>query len=1594
MSKKKNNKRLENLFNDLATAEPKPAKEKTPETLISGPVVAPPWPRSAAPSKPTLARTEEKTAAIPPAALGDPGAMSLAFRTDEKNWATLRVVDETEPRTWAMEEQMLVKQVADQLSLALENARLFQEAQQRAAELSILNELGRELTSLLEVSEIAETVYRHTTRLMDTTNFFIALLSENEQMFSFPVLIDEGKRVQVPERQIARGLSAYVIRTKQPLFIPDNVVGKIKELGLDPLTIGGDAPALCWLGVPLLAGPKVTGVLTIQSTKKSNLFTERQRDLLLTIAGQAAIALENARLFQETQQRNEELATLNEVIGSASQTLELKTIFHTVLTKTLETIGFDGGLITMFNPSRGKLERIVRIGLPGEIPPDPAEGMENSLCAVVFNSRDALAINDFRQGAPVDVSGEIEAGFLSYLGAPLESKGQVLGTICVFRKSTGTIGQPTIDLMRTVGRQVGFTIENAQLFDETQRRAREMSALAEVGQDVSASLDLQVVLERIAAHAKELLGALSSAVYVPEADGITFRAIAVLGTEADEIRRDAIRTGEGILGHVAKIGRGEIVNNAIQDQRALLISGTEQLQNEHLMATPLLSGTRVSGIMAVWRTGAGLEFNESDLDLLTGLARQAAIAVENARLFEATRESQQAVARSEGELRALFTAMTDVILILDKDGRYLRIAPTNPSRLVKPADELLGQLTDDVLPSEAAHAINDAIKQALRTGETVKLEYKLEINQQEYWFDAAASKLNEDQVFLVARDTTDRKYNELLQTAIAQIAEAALSAEDMAGLTKIIHENVNTLMPARNFYISLYDERADLMTFPYHADEYDTPFFSQKPGRGLIGYVLRTGRPLLATPEVYDSLEKAGEVKAEGMRGVDWLGVPLRSGAQPIGVMAVQTFDPKIRLRQKDLETLNLIAAQAAIAIERKRAEEVLKRRNEYLAAAAEIGRLVTSTLDLNTIFSRTVNLVSERFGYYHAAIFVVEETGFNAVLVEATGEGGQEMKRRGHSQPINNYSIIGRAIQIGAPVVVNNTALDGTHKLNPFLPFTRAEAVIPLRVGTRVIGVLDIQSPTIDAFREDDMAVLQILTDQVAVAIDNARSYELSQQAVKEMREVDRMKSMFLANMSHELRTPLNSIIGFSRVILKGIDGPVSELQQQDLTAIYNSGQHLLGLINDILDLSKIEAGKMELAFDEVNMADVINSVMSTVVGLIKDKPVKLVRNIQGDLPTVRADAIRVRQVLLNLLSNAAKFTSEGSITVDAEVATGPAGHPEILVSVTDTGPGIEPKDQAKLFQPFSQVDDSLTRRTGGTGLGLSISQQLIQMHGGRIGLNSTVGKGSTFYFTLPIYRGKEETSLSNDGKVILAIDDDPQVISLYERYLQPQGYQVVALTNPSQAMERAKQLHPYAITLDIMMPGYDGWSVLSDLKSDAETRDVPVIVCSIVEDQERGFSLGAADYLLKPILEDDLLNALDHLNRDGSIREVLVVDDNPSDLRLMDKILQEHGRYKAILAESGRKGWDIILSHPPHAVVLDLFMPEMDGFTILEKMRENPKLRDIPVVVVSGVDLSAEQQQQLKEFGQRLLNKGSLNESDLLNTIERALQRVEGRK
>jgi signal transduction histidine kinase/DNA-binding response OmpR family regulator/PAS domain-containing protein len=762
-------------------------------------------------------------------------------------------------------------------------------------------------------------------------------------------------------------------------------------------------------------------------------------------------------------------------------------------------------------------------------------------------------------------------------------------------------------------------------------------------------------------------------------------------------------------------------------------------------------------------------------------------------------------------------------------------------------------------------------------------------------------------------------------------------------------------------------------------------------------------KELREEPIVLDNLENSrldslSKQTLKQMGVTSGIFVPLFSAGKIVGILAATSSQPA-SYDMEELRVLNVASSGVAVALERQRLLKEAQRRALELQAAAEIARDTTSVLSQDELLNRIVNLLRERFGFYHTAIFLVNDEGTHAVIQQASGMGAQEVMRSNQKIAVGSRSIIGKVTDTGSPVLVNNVAESPIYLPNPHLPETRSELGIPLRIADRIIGALDIQSDRPNAFQEDDLGVFQILADQIAVAIENARAYELAQKAYQEMREVDRLKSQFLANMSHELRTPLNSIIGFSRVILKGIDGPINDLQRQDLTSIYNSGQHLLGLINDVLDLSKIEAGKMELQFEEVNIADLVNSVMSTAVGLVKDKPIKLNHQVEPDLPVVIADNTRIRQVLLNFISNAAKFTDAGSITVEARKSLSPDNKPEVMVIVTDTGQGIDEKGREKLFLPFSQVDDSPTRKTGGTGLGLSISRSFIELHGGRIGLLwSEVGKGSAFYFTLPVQQPAKQTSefksdeiLSKTEKVILAIDDDLQVIKLYERFLQTSGYKVVPLTQPKLAVEKAKSLKPFAITLDIMMPEVDGWQVIHALKNDPQTKDIPVIICSILEEEEKGFSLGASDYLVKPFLQEDLVNAVYRLNRQNRIHRILVVDDSLEDQRLIQKTLAEQKNFEIFAAFDGEKALKMIHNIKPDAVILDLFMPGLDGFQLLEKIRTDPEYRNTPIIILTGADLTPEQHHQLASFSQNMLNKSYLREKDLLNHIEQALLRIQ---
>jgi signal transduction histidine kinase/CheY-like chemotaxis protein len=522
-------------------------------------------------------------------------------------------------------------------------------------------------------------------------------------------------------------------------------------------------------------------------------------------------------------------------------------------------------------------------------------------------------------------------------------------------------------------------------------------------------------------------------------------------------------------------------------------------------------------------------------------------------------------------------------------------------------------------------------------------------------------------------------------------------------------------------------------------------------------------------------------------------------------------------------------------------------------------------------------------------------------------------------------------------------------------------------------------------SLREQRAALEQHATNLAQAATE-------AQEARAAVEQASELKSQFLANMSHELRTPLNAIINFARILSSGLRGPVNEGQLDYLDRVRQSGEHLLGLINDILDISKIEAGRMELFKEQVRVGELVQSVMATALGLTKGKPIELRQEIAPDLPIVEADRTRIRQILLNLLSNAAKFTDTGVITVQASRAD-----EQLILSVSDTGIGIAPEHLDAIFEEFRQIDGGSDRRYEGTGLGLAICRRLVDLHGGRLWVESTPGVGSTFAFSLPIApiaqpsataSPKAFTPHNPNGIPVLVIDDDPAAIEIVATYLARDGYAVHGVADSRQALEQAHRIKPAAIILDVLMPHKDGWEILTELKADADLREVPVILYTIVEEQKLGYYLGASAYLLKPVSEVELRATLDRLV--ASDATVMVIDDDPNAREIVTQQLAQAGPYRIISAGNGREGLERIAEQRPDLIILDLMMPEVDGFAVLEELARDPITRTIPVIVLTAKDLTAIERDALTQRVNGLLEKGMTNPEHLLRQVSDLLSQI----
>jgi len=1746
-------------------------------------------------------------------------------------------------RSYTSREIDLAVTLSNQAAIALDNARLFEEARIHADELAALNEMGQALAARLDLQEVLNEIYRSASRLMDTTNFFIGLYDPAKDEVTFALDVTESEE----DRQIAvvpssEGLTGYIVRNREAVLIGENVEERLAEMGVELL----GQPFRSWLGVPLMVGEQVLGLLGVQNYTTSHAYDEHDRDLLTAIAGPAAIAIQNAHLFEETQRRVQELASLNQLSASIGVEMQPDELGRSVLMQLVTLLPTDAAYVALYDEENDEVE-VVADFTKGEFVASlsPPSKLGKGRTGYIIRNRCPLLlrgdIRDACRSLGIESSDERAR---SFVGVPMILDERVIGVLAVQSYTRDdAYDEQHQELLATVAGQVAVAFERIRLLDRTRTALVETEALFRASRAIGEAASMQEVVLGAAEIASSLgLSNCSlSIVTVTDSDGLPLRGDLYAAHAEEEgwvaglPATDVLLSDRLAAQRLLEDPNFVLVYQDAQDPKADIPDAVRGVMRGERLRGAVTAGLNIRGQPLGFLTFSGpaplLDFPEGHVRRVRTIADQVTVAIENRRLLEETRrratqlETAAEVSRAASSIlnleellpqtvnliRRRFDLYYVGIFLVDETGRWavLRAGTGGAGQQMLEAGHKLEVGGESMIGWCTAHG---------------EARIALDVSREKVRFEAPLLPYTRSEMALplVSRGRV------IGAMTIQSTQVEAFSQEDITVLQTMADQLANVIENAR-----LFSETEDALVETQELYEASRAIGAasspSEVGQVLVNYVTHTdldlarvllvettggepthvvlaenwsvdGRPVrpsgtrlplaelpisrfIQPGEAFVSenvqadarLDQEVRLMMEVIRLQSFALIPLAVGQRAIGGLLVGRDKPST-YSEKLVRNLWTLCGQAAIASEGLRLLEETQRRAQELEAINEMGRVIVSVLDPQALLRQIVDITKARFGHDYVAILLIE--GDELVLADSStiGDSDNRLERRSVSFDLQRPGIVSDTVRSGQPALIDDVLADPRYTTVPELAATRSELTVPIEVKGRVIGALDVQSGRPFAYDETDMILLQALASQAGVAIENARLFEETQaeagrralinevlgaastsrhpeellhnagevisrrmgmpsvlslwesdrevlrpvaahdqdasdvalpddvyltrdanpvlfEAVEERRlkvleevaehvdglsadlvaqlgirsavyvplvsrgrllgtlelsqvegqatlnaenlgfveivadnlslaldnarlfvdavetaerlaEVDRLKSQFLANMSHELRTPLNSIIGFSRVILKGIDGPLTDLQRQDLDAIYNSGQHLLGLINDILEISKIEAGKMELAFEPVDMGEIVRGVMSTAIALVKDKPVELQQSVPDDLPTVVADGRRVRQVLINLVSNAAKFTEEGFIRVEIET-----GAEFITVSVADSGIGIPEEKIGSLFQAFTQVDASPSRKYGGTGLGLAISKSYIELHGGKIWAESEVGVGSTFRFTLPI-KGppslQEEAAAEVEqvpepapksveeegeaGKLVLCVDDDEGVLTLFQRYLSRQGYRVVGLTDSTRVLEETKRLKPHAVTLDVMMPGKDGWRIIRELKDDPETRHVPVIMCTIVSEKGRGMSLGAADYLVKPILEQDLLAALDRLDREAGRHRVLVVDDQEEDRSLLRRMIESQDGYEVVEAASGQEAIALVRRARPHIIILDLMMPDVDGFAVLEAVKSDELTRSIPIIVVTAKDLTDEDLQQLNHKIDALIQKGVLEREELLEDVSAALRKL----
>lgn len=1558
-------------------------------------------------------------------------------------------------KRWAFDEQLsrFVQATADQVAIAAENRLLFAEAQQEAQRALALAEVGQLATRI--GTEFEQNIYEAFTMVSNVAGYDRWLLMTR------PANPDSEWAVFAQNMP-----DSTLIEADDYTLIKDAIVsvaglGEIIAIN-DPLTEAAfsatGAEGMAYVGkniiAPIRVGSELQGALLVGRNLTSVDLTPYDERLIQTLAAQITVAMENLRLFREAEAERETLSSILETLPAGVLVLDAET--YKPVQSNIQMANLLGKPV-MDEPFSAALYNMYQTGMEHAFYDDESLPiLEAQRTGQLASSDDIMILQE--DGSRVD---------LLMNAAPIHnSRGQVTSIVAVFENISSLRGLE--DALQENLRSTIALYEATRIFAEADDTAQVLDTLITMLSQFE-SLDAAVL--QVDDKTNEIY--LSRQLMEDSGQDIFLRIAPALSAEKPLININVNR-------HPAldEETRAFLLSQGVG---AFVISPMETTTREEPLGWLVLAYERLPDI-----TGEEDRF-------ITTLASSGATSLDNQYLFQSTQaalreasvlyEASRALsaAKDEGDILGAVVdfvvkpEISQVFIVLLDDKSW--DAPDVQARVVRSwindpdMVDLTGVSIDaeqfpawTLLASDRVLTIENALENAslteieqiglsslgvvslavlplrvssrvlgaiwLGSGQPVGFSER-DVRIYQSFAEQTSITIEAARLF----EQAERRARQLeISTQVSQIASSILD------LDQLLNQVVNMIKSAFGYdhvQFFLMDREDRYAVLQASTGEAGKKLLSlnhklEKGSVSVIGAVTAEARPVIALDTGTADVMHRPNPHLPQTRSE--MALPLIVKGKVVGALDVQSNRPKA-FGPEDVSVLTTLAAQISTAIDNARLFEQAEQRASDMTFLFAVTTAAASAESLAGALQNVTDDLRDSMDALSVSIYLpvvyldeMTEASYTRLRAEALSGLDQPLSEIEEVVIGDANNIIGIATETFRSYIINR--IEDEPLYLPLSANAQSSIVVPLTSGSQLIGVVTMENADTYAFNRDTQTLLEILGGTLTAIIENAQLLEQVQQNNEQLRELDRVKSEFLANMSHELRTPLNSIIGFSRVILKGIDGPLTEMQEQDLTTIYNSGQHLLNLINDILDQAKIAANKMELQTDYFDIKAVVEGVRSIGIGLVKEKPIDIRVNMASGLPQVYGDEFRTRQVLLNLVSNATKFTREGSITLSVypEKAAS-TGQPMVRIDISDTGIGIAENDVPLLFEAFRQIDSSLTRTAGGTGLGLPISKSLIEMQGGEMLMSSEVNVGSTFSVTIPIHPldmkieeeappTEEAPALAVTGKLpalddnfkpvgeapvpvehtngqqdddtvriatngsekrpstgplssppipttskrqVLLIEDKPDRVDQFRRVIQREGFDVFTASIPLEAEAMASGLRPTLIIIDGDFAEGKGWQIIQKLKERDDTFDIPVIVTSLSDREEAARGAGAFAYFQHPIMPEELTEMVVKAAHESSRDRILIIDDQPESTRLLKQLLDEHGNYRVFSAQDGIEGVSMVARRRPDLIILDLRMPEMDGFAVLQELRSNSETENIPVMVVTGDTLDSAEQSRL---------------------------------